>query len=201
MSDSKENALEDVLKEASAALLKLRDAIAPYAVTFTPRDRLRLRGVGIKRQGFVDNAFASAAENAQFVPRSLPIERFRQDVELSKLARDFLSLCKQLQDYAADFSMLASDTEYHDATLYFDTVKDAFERRIDGAESIFHGLAPFFKNMGSKKKGLTEKELIRDAKALLHGKIDGKIEIENVSPKARGGRRKVIEVKGTGSGE
>jgi hypothetical protein len=140
-------------------------------------------------------------ENIRFVPDTLTIRKFRQDVELSGLARDFLEMSKQLHDYAVNFDMLASDTAYNDAVYYYKTVKYALERRVEGAESIFHVLAPFFKNMGAKGKGLTERKLERDAKALIHGQSDGEIEVENISPKARGGRRKVIDVKGTVSGE
>jgi hypothetical protein len=201
MNNGNEDALEDVLREASAALLSVRDAIAPYSVTFTPRDRQRLRGVGMKRQGFVDIAFSYAEGNVDSLPNTLPIEKFRPDVALSRLTRSLLEVTSQLHDYAVNFNMLASATEYFDASHYYNTVKNAHEHRVDGMENIFRGLAPFFKNMGAKERGLTEKELLRDAKALIHGKIDGKIEIENVNPKARGGRRKVIDEKGTGGGE
>jgi hypothetical protein len=201
--------LEEALREAHAALVSIRDRLSPYSVTFTPRDRLRLRGVGIKRQGFVSDAFASAAENDRFLPKTLPIGKFRQDLGLAGLARDFLDITKQLHDYAADFSMLASDIEYNDAVHYYKSVIDAFERRIDGAESVFRVLSPFFKNMGAGEKGLTEKKLMADAKAALHGKKDAKIVIENASPKAEGGRREVIDAqydkdarqKGAGNGE
>jgi hypothetical protein len=47
MSTKKEDTLEEVLREACALLLSVREKIAPYSVTFTSRDRLRLRGVGI----------------------------------------------------------------------------------------------------------------------------------------------------------
>jgi hypothetical protein len=39
----------------------------------------------------------------------------------------------------------------------------------------------------------TEKELERDVHALLHGKKDGKIVVENISPKTTAGVRKVVD--------
>jgi hypothetical protein len=50
----------------------------------------------------------------------------------------------------------------------------------------------------SKRKGrvsLPQKQTLRDANALLHGKRDGKIVIENVNPKLTGGKHKVIDEK------
>jgi hypothetical protein len=50
-----------------------------------------------------------------------------------------------------------------------------------------------------KKQGIgteeieTEKQQLRDAKALIHGKHDGKIVIENIRPKLTGGSRKIVD--------
>jgi hypothetical protein len=46
--------------------------------------------------------------------------------------------------------------------------------------------------MGSKSE-TTEKKTKRDLNALLHGKKDGKKEVENISPKTTGGVHKVID--------
>jgi len=62
---------------------------------------------------------------------------------------------------------------------------------------LYNALSPFFKSHG--RRGVngeevdTEKQELRDAKALIHGKHDGKLIIENVKPKLTGGSRKIID--------
>jgi hypothetical protein len=58
---------------------------------------------------------------------------------------------------------------------------------------LFHALQPFFKRPKRASAEPTEKELERDLHALIHGKKDGKIVIENVKPKLTGGKHKVVD--------
>jgi hypothetical protein len=74
-------------------------------------------------------------------------------------------------------------------------VREAAKRRIDGAETIYKDLESFFKRKRASSDEPTEKELKRDINALLHSKRDGKIIIENVKPRASGGKHKVIDEK------
>ena len=84
---------------------------------------------------------------------------------------------------------------YTDALEFYDSVRSAAKRRIDAAESIHSELAVFFEAKGRRGESEepTEKELKRDMNALLHGKKDGKIVIENIKPKISGGKHKVID--------
>ena len=86
---------------------------------------------------------------------------------------------------------------YTDALEFYDSVRSAAKRRIDAAESIHSELAVFFERGRYKGEEPTEEELKRDMNALLHGKRDGKIVIENVKPKITKGKRKVIDEKFT----
>jgi hypothetical protein len=54
-------------------------------------------------------------------------------------------------------------------------------------------LAAFFVRTRTNKDEPTEKEVLRDMKAFMHGKKDGKIVVENVKPKLTGGKHKVID--------
>jgi hypothetical protein len=72
-------------------------------------------------------------------------------------------------------------------------VREAAKRRVDAAETIHKDLELFFKRTRMSGEEPTEKELKRDINALLHGKKDGKIVIENVKPKRTGGTRKVVD--------
>jgi pantothenate kinase type III len=74
-------------------------------------------------------------------------------------------------------------------------VREASQRRIDGAETIHRELEAFFRRHRAATDEPTEDELERDIKALLRNKRDGKVVIESVKPKLTGGTRKVIDQK------
>ena len=82
-----------------------------------------------------------------------------------------------------------------DALEFYDSVSSAAKRRIDAAESIHSELAVFFERGRYKGDEPTEEEEIKDAKALIKGKKDGKMVIENIKPKMTGGKHKVIDEK------
>jgi hypothetical protein len=99
-----------------------------------------------------------------------------------------------LKEILWNIVLQASDVIYTDALEYYSQVEDASKRRIGPAETLYNDLRTHFKKMGSKgETEPTEKKAKRDFDALLHGKKDGKIVIENVKPKLSGGKRKLID--------
>jgi hypothetical protein len=189
-----------LVKELNGTLMDVRGKVDPYAAHLRPLDRQRLRGVGIKKQGFVDRAYSHAVKSPQFLPSYLPVDKFRQDLKYFADIRGFFDLCKQLYEYACNLDMQASDTVYSDALEFYAAAREAARRRRDGAETIHRDLEPFFRHPGAGGEQITEKKLKRDAKALLHGKLDGKIVIENVSAKTAGGKHRVIDERYNGNG-
>jgi len=95
--------------------------------------------------------------------------------------------------------MQAADMVYTDALEFYASVREAASRRVDAAESIHSELATFFASRGRRAGSdePTEEEVEQDMKALLHGKKDGKIVVENIKPKVSGGKHKVVDEKFT----
>ena len=87
----------------------------------------------------------------------------------------------------------AADVVYTDALEFYASAREAAKRRVDAAETIHNDLESFFKHKKAEGEKPTEKKLKSDLNALLHGKRDGKIVIENVKPKLIGGKHKVID--------
>jgi hypothetical protein len=106
-----------------------------------------------------------------------------------------------LREFIWNLTLQAADITYTDALEFYASVREAAKRRIDGAETIHRELEVFFRRTRAKGDEPTGKELERDIKALIHGKRDGKIVIENIKPKLTGGGRKVIDEKFTDSGQ
>jgi len=181
------DALNDCLNQAKTIL-------ESHAAHIGPLDRRRLKGVGVKVQGFIDRALALAAENPELLPHYLSFETFRADDQYFAACRALFDLAQQTRELLWNITMQAADAAFTDSLMFYDTSREAARRGLDGAETVSGELSPFYKSRGKRTRTQpTEKELLRDANALLHGKRDGKIVIENVNPKATGGRRKVID--------
>jgi hypothetical protein len=109
---------------------------------------------------------------------------------------------RSLEEKAWNINVESSDMIYTDGLEYYSQVQDAAHRRVDSAESLYSELAAFFKSRGTRTEDGTEptkKELKRDMNALLRGKRDGKLVIENIKPKVTGGVHKVLDDKFTNS--
>jgi hypothetical protein len=169
-----------------------------YAAHLRSLDRRRLNGVGLKKQGFIERAYTLAEENTEFLPHWVTIEKFNDDHSHFVELRSLFDTNRQIQELLWNLIMQSADMVYTDALEFYASVREAAKRRIDAAESIHSELATSFESRGRRPEGEpTEKEIKRDMNALLHGKRDGKIVIENVKPKVSGGKHKVIDEKFT----
>ena len=92
-----------------------------------------------------------------------------------------------------DMFLLISDDAFRIAMMYYGAVRDAARRRIPGAQTIFQTLQLFFRRPSRASEEPTEPELKHDINALLHGKKDGKIIIENEKPRLVGGKHLVVD--------
>jgi hypothetical protein len=89
--------------------------------------------------------------------------------------------------------MLQADSCYRDALRIYNSLKEQTKAKVPGAEPLFEALKTFFRKRRGGGDEPTEIELERDIKRLIHGHADGKIQIENESPKIIGGIHKVID--------
>lgn len=178
-------------------LTRIRTDLEEYAVHLRALDRMRLGGVGIKRQGFIERVFQLAEENPQFLPHYLTLEKFRKDGEYFLGFRNLVDETDQVREIVWNVTTLSSSVWYKDALEYYSSVKEAAKRRIDPAESIYNAMEPFFGRSSRKgvdgKPVLTKKKLERDERAIAGGKKNGIIMIENEKPKLTGGVHKVID--------
>jgi hypothetical protein len=175
----------------------IKEMLESFATHLRSLDRKRLNGVGIKKQGFIERAFEFTVENPEFLPHYLTVEKFEEDGEYFLSFRMLVDLTDQIRELLWNITIISSDIWYTDALEFYSAVKEAAKRRVDPAETIYKALEPFFKHskpLGDDGKPmLTKKKLLRDGKAIASGKKDGKVVIENVSPKMTGGVHKVVD--------
>ncbi|MDR2597148.1 MAG: hypothetical protein LBC76_07510 [Treponema sp.] len=186
-----EQMIEDINNDFNNIKRKLEN----YAAHLRATNRQRLNGIGIKTQSFVERAYRHATESPEFLPPYLSLEKFREDFVYYTGIRSLMDVDDQLREILWNITLRSADTVYTDSLEYYAMVHEAARRRIDPAETIYKDLAPFFKKWKKHTDKLTAKEAVRDANALLDGRKDGKIIIENVKPKLTGGVHKVVEEK------
>jgi hypothetical protein len=180
----------DMLNTDFGSILELLDSFSQHLRAL---DRMRLNGVGIKKLGFIERAYELALENGEFLPHYLTLERFGTDIQYFMDFRSLTDLVTQIREKLWNITIQSADIAYTDALEFYASVREAAKRRVDAAETLHNTLSVFFKRHRSETEQPTEKQALRDFKALEHGKHDGKLIIENVKPKLTGGKRKIVD--------
>jgi hypothetical protein len=188
---------QDTIDNLNAMLNELKSILDDYAQHLRALDRRRLNGVGVKKLGFIERAYEIALENAEFLPHYLTIDRFGTDIQYFMDFRSLTDLTDQIREKLWNITIQSSDIAYTDALEFYASVREAAKRRVDAAETIFRELSTFFRRSRLAPENgetpPTEKQAKRDFNSLLHGRHDGKLVIENISPKLTGGKRKLID--------
>jgi hypothetical protein len=182
-----------VIDSIFSDLNRVKTDLEEYAAHLRALDRKRLNGVGIKKLGFIERSFELAMENPEFLPHYLPIEKFQEDHQLYISLRALFDLDRQIGELMWNLVILAADMDYTDALEFYAAVREAAKRRVDASESIYRELEIFFKKKKSPDAPETEKEFLRDAKAVYKGRKDGIVKAEHLSPHLTGGVHKVVD--------
>ena len=183
--------LED-LNERLESILEDYMLFAPESA-LSEAERRRLLGSGVRRYGFIDKVSDIAQDNLEFVPPYLDLEQLKKYLRDIENLRNVSITLRKLSRLNADLFLIISDEAFRLALMYYNTVRDASRRRVPGAEAVFETLQLFFRRSRRETDEPTEMEVQHDVNALLHGKKDGKIVIENETPHMQGGKHVVID--------
>jgi hypothetical protein len=156
--------------------------------------RRRKIGAGIRNYGFIEKVADLAEANPQFAQFFRPVD-LRNAVRNIDACRDLALLLQSFARLVSNTMLVYSDEGFGMSLIYYNSVKEISRRGDPSAMELFRALQPFFKRPKRASAEPTEKELERDLHALIHGKKDGKIVVENVKPKLAGGKHKVVDEK------
>jgi hypothetical protein len=185
---------QNVIDNLNTDFNSIKEVLDNFSQHLRSLDRRRLNGVGVRKLGFIERAYEFALENAEFLPHYLTLDRFGKDIQYFMDFRTLVDLVTQIREKLWNITIQSSDIAYTDALEFYASVREAAKRRVDAAETIHNALSAFFKSHGRRiGEEPTEKEELRDFKALQHGKHDGILVIENKKPKLTGGKHKVID--------
>jgi len=181
------------IDQLNEVLNQIKTLLDDYAQHLRALDRRRLNGVGVRKLGFIERAYELALENAEFLPHYLTIERFGTDIQYFVDFRALVDLTTQIREKLWNITIQSADIAYTDALEFYASVREAAKRRVDAAETLFAALSVFFRHHRSESEEPTEIKAKHDFNSLIHGKHDGKLVVENISPKVTRGKRKIID--------
>ena len=183
--------LEQLYSDIQALLELMRLDMLPTALTHA--EQMRLQGSGVRCYGFIDKTSDVAAANPEFAPAFFSSAKLKTKVREIEIVRNISGALQQMLRISDDVLLLLSDEAFQMALAYYNTVREASRRRQPGATAIFRQLQLFFRRGRRTDEEPTEPEVERDVKALLHGRKDGKIMIENEKPHTEGGKHVVVD--------
>ena len=184
----------DVVKQVIDSLTQAKADLEEFAAHLRSLDRKRLHSIGTRKEGFAQRAYRLAMDNPEFLPNYLSQERYTDDFNHYTILQTAAVLNTQIRKLLLNIDTEAMDFFYTDGLDFYAAVREASNRRVDAAESIHAELfETFFKKKGSRPNAETEKQMLRNAKAIIKVTKDGKFEAVNVKPKLTGGAHEVID--------
>jgi len=147
-------------------------------------------GSGIRRYGFLDKVLDVSESNMQFAPGTFDRATLHKLVEAIENLRNIRLAVVQLLEAVDDHLIQAGNDAYRLALLYYNTVRDAARLGDVGVRTVFDALRPFFANRGrtrAAEEAPTQRQAIRDAKAIIRGEKDGEVLIK--------GKRRAVTAK------
>jgi hypothetical protein len=184
-----------LLDGVKQGIITLMDTFSEVSQTYLNKlQRRRKIGAGIRNYGFIEKVADLAEANPQFAQFFSPQDLRNCLINFDKL-RDISLLLQSFTRQVTNSMLVYSDSAYGLSGIFYDMVKEMSRRGNPIAMELFRALLPFFKRAKRVTGTLTEKEALREEKALLRGKKDGIIGVENFSPKLTGGVHKIIDKK------
>ena len=164
----------------------------------TPAARRRLLGSGVRRYGFIDKVSDTAEEFPQFWPASVHGTVDFQDALKERLReievlRNVLVWLRMIERVVGDLLLIAGDDAFRMAGAYYASVRSAARSNLPGAAALYQMLRLFWKRRRSITEEPTEREVLRDAKALLRGSKDGTVSVSNESDSIIKGEKVLVD--------
>ena len=157
-------------------------------------DRMRLRGSGVRRYGFIEKVFEVSADYPQFWP---PFGDGREEMseyvkEIDAL-RNLLIWARWLARVVQDLLLIAGNDAFRVAGAYYTLAREGSRKKNPDAVQVYDMLRLFWKRPRKTSGEPTIPQVLRDTRDLLHGTKDGNVSVQHESPTTSGGVHEVID--------
>ena len=186
--------LQQLTDDLNSVIVRLQLFFAIEEMTDAERRRLRATASGVRRYGFIDKTSDLAEAFPQYSPAMFDVAKLKDKIRDIEYLRNLITAAGELIRLASAALALESDAAYKLALRYYASVKQLARQGEQGAQAVYRVLELFFKSM-TRKAGEepSDHKLESDFRALLHGRRDGRIEIQATTPHAEQRVREVID--------
>jgi len=184
--------------------------LLPDDEVLSSAERMRLQGSGVRRYGYVDKLSDIAAEYPQFWPAFVGgdddagggSEQLKTLIREIEVLRNLVIALRNGAQKAEDMLLLVGNDAFRLANFYYRNVRDAARSKLPEAQQVFAMLKQFWNKRRRIKavpthsnagRSPTERQVQRDANALIHGTADGSLYLENESDHFVEGEKTVID--------
>ena len=159
----------------------------------TDGERRRKIKSGIRNYGFLDKASDLAVSFPQYDPPLFNSQDLKSLIRDIEFCRNLLAMLNEYMRIITNSLFFYGDDAFRMALRYYHSVRELARTGDPGARAVFNMLQPFFRRRPRASEEPTVPEVERDVRALLQGKKDGKVVVENEVPHMQGGKHVVID--------
>jgi hypothetical protein len=162
------------------------------------KGRRRLMGAGERRWGFIEKTFdMTQGKNSVYYPRYSSVNDFGKLISEIELLFNITELADNIHRICMDHYLVLSNAAYNVARMLYRNVREAANGNDPIAQAIFKDLRTYYEKMGRTRRENeeepTEKQIMTDVKALLHGSKKGEVKVVNEVGKVTEGEKKFID--------
>jgi len=187
--------LQNWLSELQATAQNIMQLVPQLDNTkLNSEDRRRLNGSGVRRYGFIEKVLNVSSEYQQFWPSfSIGAEGLSNMVQEIEVLRNLLIWARWCARAVQDLLLITGDDAFRAAGMYYATARDGARRKNPEALQVYNMLRLYWRRRRRIMAEPTEKEMLRDAKGLMHGTKDGDLILCNESDRIVKGNKVMID--------
>jgi hypothetical protein len=147
LTQTEEKTLESLIEN----LKGLQDALSTHAMPLTPKERCKMLKMGEKTLAFVKKCYEFSKEKPELSPKFFNQDEFEADYNDATSLNIAIHMAAQLHKTLVDIQMTAGSGAFQNALFYYNSVKMAVIKKVNGADLVYAELRKRFPNRKAYK--------------------------------------------------
>jgi hypothetical protein len=142
--------LTDADKETIKTNIKNSKLLMPFLLNLSVEERAKLRKIGSKREGYVEDVYDTSIANAEALPAELKTDEWTKDELLTKQLVEVREVLSSFMEAVEDTILLLGNERIHFADLAYGHLKQSAKNNSSISNDI-ERIARQFEGMGRRK--------------------------------------------------